>query len=384
MACSIAPVAFGADSKAVFVPLPASAPVAPDRLWENNPAVLPLGGLWEFQFAHGMVVDGAFVIPTQTASKVTTSSEEYPCGLWFYAGKRGWRAARFSKFPQWWQINLGAEQDVSGLNLHFEDPTYVYRIRVEGSSDGKKWNLLADSQQADVRDGPAALTPGRSRYLRVTFNDAKDAKGGTQSAALNVATVMVARDGAEVHWKPVMSVGDDAFASPTFDASKWASMPVPGNWEVEGFSRPTYNHPDDAAGLYRRWVDVPATFAGKRVLWHFDGVSFGAELWVNGKKAGYHAGSFNAWSVDVTHLVKPGQRNLLALRVSKMTDESKFDSGDFWALGGIQRPTQLIALPMPHVEDVRLVTRLDATYTNATLDASVTVRGAPGKKIAVI
>lgn len=383
VAFNVAPAAFGAYSQAVFVPLPASAPVAPDRLWQNNSAVLPLGGRWAFQLTHGSVVNGAFVLPTQTASMVTTSSQEQPCGLWFYAGKRGWRAARFSKFPQWWQIDLGAEQEVRGIDLRFEDPTYVYRIRVEGSCDGKKWNPLADNRQSNVHDGPVALTAGRSRYLRVTFHDAKDAKGVTQCAALQAATVMVLCDGAVAPWKPVMSVGDDTFATPAFDDAKWASMPVPGNWEVEGFSKPTYNNPDNAAGLYRRWIEVPASFAGKRVLWHFDGVSFGAELWVNGQKAGYHAGSFNAWFVDVTHLVKPGQRNLLALRVSKQTDENKFDNGDFWALGGIQRPTHLIALPLQHVEDVRLVTRLDAAYTNATLDAAVTVHGTPGQKVTV-
>lgn len=383
-----ATAALAGDYGSVFVPLPGSAPVPPEQLWESNPAVLSLGGRWEFQLTHGMLVDGTFVLPTQTASKVTTSGffRQEP-GFWFYPGKRGWRAADVGKapqkFPQWWQIDLGVEEEVKAINLRFEDPAFVYRIFVEGSLDGKKWNRLADLRQSDVRDGPVALTPARSRYLRVTFTDAKNAEGKPQSGVLSSATVMVTRDGAEVPWKPAIPPSDDGFASPSFDASKWASMPVPGNWEVEGFSKPTYFLPDDAVGLYRRWIEVPASFAGKRVLWHFDGVSCGAELWVNGKKAGCHNGSFNSWFVDVSDLVKPGERNLLALRVSKQADETKFDSGDFWALGGIQREPHLIALPKQYVEDMRLVTPLDATYTNATLDALVTVRGTPGQKVTV-
>jgi beta-galactosidase len=384
-ACGIT-AAFGGEYGSVFVPLPSSVPMSPELLWKNNPAVLSLSGRWEFKLIHGMLVDGTFVLPTETTSLVTTSSylRQAP-GIWFYPKKRGWRAseAKFSKFPQWWQINLGAEQEVKGLNLQFEDPSFVYRILVEGSLDGKKWNPLADLRQSDVRDGSVALTPASSRYLRITFTDAKNDKGVTQGAVLNSVTVMVMRDGAEVSWKPEFPQSDDGFAAPSFDASKWASMPVPGNWEVEGFSKPTYHLPDDAAGLYRRWIEVPASFANKRVLWHFDGVSFGAELWVNGKKAGWHVGSFNAWYVDITDLVKPGQRNLLALRVCKSTDESRFDSGDFWALGGIQRETHLIALPKQHVEDIRLVTPLSDIYTNATLDASVTLRGIPKQKITI-
>ena len=67
------------------------------------------------------------------------------------------------------------------------------------------------------------------------------------------------------------------------------TSPSPANWEVEGFSIPTYqeragNQSDDI-GLYRRWVEVPASFAGQRVLWHFDGVYDGAEVFVNGQRA---------------------------------------------------------------------------------------------------
>ena len=46
----------------------------------------------------------------------------------------------------------------------------------------------------------------------------------------------------------------------------------------------THRQPSDDIGLYRRWVDVPASFAGQRVLWHFDGVYDGAEVFVNGQR----------------------------------------------------------------------------------------------------
>ena len=78
------------------------------------------------------------------------------------------------------------------------------------------------------------------------------------------------------------------FATPDASDADWKNIPVPANWEIEGFSIPTYqertgNQSDDI-GLYRRWVDVPASFAGQRVLWHFDGAYDGAEVFVNGQR----------------------------------------------------------------------------------------------------
>jgi hypothetical protein len=116
------------------------------------------------------------------------------------------------------------------------------------------------------------------------------------------------------------------------------NAPVPANWEIEGFSRPTFqergNNASDDIGLYRRWVEVPAKFSGQQVLWHFDGIYDGAEVFVNGQRVGYHESGFTAFDVDVTRALNPGQRNLFAVRVYKKTPSGNLDKGDFWCLGG--------------------------------------------------
>jgi beta-galactosidase len=172
------------------------------------------------------------------------------------------------------------------------------------------------------------------------------------------------------------------FAAPAASDADWKDIPVPANWEVEGFSIPTYqertgNQSEDI-GLYRRWVQVPASFAGQRVLWHFDGVYDGAEVFVNGQRAGYHESGFTAFDIDVTSALKPGQRNLMAVRVYKKTASGSLDKGDFWCLGGIYRENYLLALPPLHVDDVTVVTDLDAQYKDATLKSTVRVAGAAG------
>ena len=172
------------------------------------------------------------------------------------------------------------------------------------------------------------------------------------------------------------------FAATTADDADWKTIPVPANWEVEGFSIPTYQERfgniSDDIGLYRRWVDVPASFAGQRVFWHFDAVYDGAEIFVNGRRCGYHESGFTAFDIDVTATLKPGEKNLFAIRVYKKTSSGNLDKGDFWCLGGIPRETYLVALPPLYVDDVTVVTELDANYKDAALKSTVRVTGPAG------
>ena len=171
------------------------------------------------------------------------------------------------------------------------------------------------------------------------------------------------------------------FAKTDSSDADWKNIPVPANWEVEGFSIPTYQQRPVTShdiGLYRRWVDIPANFAGQTVLWHFDAAYDGAEVFVNGQRCGYHESGFTAFDIDVTKAIKAGQRNLMAVRLYKDTSSASLDHGDFWCLGGISRETYLAALPPLHVDDVTVVTDLDAQYKDATLKSTVRVSGAAG------
>jgi beta-galactosidase len=172
------------------------------------------------------------------------------------------------------------------------------------------------------------------------------------------------------------------FASPDASDAGWSNIPVPANWEIEGFSMLRYKdrlgNVSDDIGLYRRLVDIPAAYAGQRVLWHFDGVYNGAEVFVNGQRVGYHESGFTAFDMDVTEAIKPGRRNLFAVRVYKKTPSSNLDKGCYWCLGGIYRETYLVALPQLRVDDLTVVTDLDAQYKDAALKSTVRVAGPAG------
>jgi beta-galactosidase/beta-glucuronidase len=228
------------------------------------------------------------------------------------------------------------------------------------------------------RDAPMALDrlrPGNSNVLAMTGNWRFKLEHGTSPAVKGELPADAA-----VPDFATSAISDGA-------SSGWTNIPVPANWECEGFSQLTYQDrnstPADDIGLYRRMVDVPAAFAGQTVLWHFDGAFDGSEVFVNGQRVGYHESGFTAFDMDVTQALKPGQINLFAVRVYKKTSTSNLEHGSFWCLGGIFRETYLVALPKLHVDDVTVVTDLDAQYKDATLKSAVRVVGPAGAHFVV-
>ena len=135
--------------------------------------------------------------------------------------------------------------------------------------------------------------------------------------------------------------------------------------------------------MYRRTIEVPASWANRRVYWHFDGALDGAEIWVNGQKAGYHESGYTAFQVDVTDFIRAGQTNSLAVRVSKKTPSFDADTGDYQTMGGIYRDTSLMCVPQTHVSDITVTTPLAANYRDATLQAQVQVLGTAGQTVSL-
>lgn len=152
------------------------------------------------------------------------------------------------------------------------------------------------------------------------------------------------------------------------EGKEWVNLKVPGNWEMAGLSPATYNQPDSASGFYRLWFEVPKAWTGRKVRLNFDGVQNGAEFWLNGKpvvveepswgRDNYHESGWTAFQVELTPQVKFGQKNLLAVRVTKKTRSVDLDSGDYFFLGGIHRTVTLFSVPRTHLADVTVQTRL--------------------------
>lgn len=186
-----------------------------------------------------------------------------------------------------------------------------------------------------------------------------------------------------------------AFYKTDFDDAAWKDFPVPANWELHGYGLPIYvNQPYEFAGhakrggqlnppydipadnnpvgSYRKKITVPQSWNGRQVFIHLGAVKSAFFIWVNGEKVGYSEDSKLAAEFDITRWVKPGE-NLIALQVYRWSDASYLECQDMWRISGIERDVYLYATPRLDLRDCKIITGLDDTYTNGSLQVQASI-----------
>ena len=215
------------------------------------------------------------------------------------------------------------------------------------------------------------------------------------------------------HLAPSVAAVPEGFWTDGFDASSWADILVPGNWEVQGFGKPIYTNlvypfhlnTDDACiqkpsltgaavsdvlrmnppfvpeanptGCYVRRFSLPADFAGKSVFLQFGGVESAFYVWVNGRCVGFSKDSKLAAEFDVTAFIRPGE-NTLAVQVMRWSDGTWVEDQDYWYLSGIFRSVRLIAKPSIHIRDWFVRATPDAGGPGGRCKVDVNLKQLPG------
>lgn len=183
------------------------------------------------------------------------------------------------------------------------------------------------------------------------------------------------------------------FYKTDLDDSKWNNIQMPGNWEMLGYGQPEYVNvgfgwrghfdqqppavptKDNHVGSYRREINIPANWNGKRVIAHFGSVTSNIYLYVNGKFAGYAEDSKVAAEFDITPFLKKG-KNLIAFQTFRWCDGSWCEDQDFWRLSGPARENYLYARSKDHrLLDVRVETELKNNYKDGYLNITAKVQG---------
>lgn len=106
---------------------------------------------------------------------------------------------------------------------------------------------------------------------------------------------------------------------------------------------------------YRRHLQVPKKWAGKRLHIEFGAVMMAAAVYVNGKLAVRHRGGYTPFTVDITDLVEHGADNLIAVQVDSRERKDIPPCGgsiDYLTYGGIYRDVQLHVLEPVYIADV--------------------------------
>jgi beta-galactosidase len=160
-------------------------------------------------------------------------------------------------------------------------------------------------------------------------------------------------------WRFRLGAAPAEVIQPGFDDRAWQRVSVPHTWNKVGnygLSRRADAEMTRGVGWYRLGFQAPLAMAGKRFFLQFDAASIVAEVWLNGKRLGTHAGAFSRFRFDASAAIRPGG-NVLVVKA----DNSKPDpdspthfvvpvSGDFFMYGGLYRPVSLIVTGDAHVD----------------------------------
>ncbi|MGZ4816583.1 MAG: glycosyl hydrolase 2 galactose-binding domain-containing protein, partial [Terriglobales bacterium] len=128
---------------------------------------------------------------------------------------------------------------------------------------------------------------------------------------------------------PKVTADGKAISEPGFSAKDWWAATVPGTVLTTMIDRGVYPDPDYGLNnlaipeslnkqdyWYRNEFKAPKTVPGQKLTLTFQGINYKATVWLNGQSLGTITGAFIRGVFDVTNVLKPGQTNVLAVRIS--------------------------------------------------------------------
>lgn len=176
---------------------------------------------------------------------------------------------------------------------------------------------------------------------------------------------------------------------PSVNTSSWDDITVPGNWEVQGHGVAIYtNHgyefkprnpqppllPEaNPVGVYRRDIEIPASWDNRDIYLHIGGAKSALYVYLNGKEVGYSEDSKNPAEFLINKYLQPG-KNVLTLKIFRWSTGSYLECQDFWRMSGIERDVFLWSQPKASIQDFRVVSTLDDTYTNGIFKLAVDLK----------
>jgi beta-galactosidase/beta-glucuronidase len=110
---------------------------------------------------------------------------------------------------------------------------------------------------------------------------------------------------------------------------------------------------------YRRQITIPKDWDGQRVLLHFDAVACQAAVFVNGRPVGSHEGSWEAFEIDITDVLKSGDNELI-VGVRDEHDglhscgKGALDQGDYTFTSGIWQTVWMEPVAAAHIAELQI------------------------------
>ena len=129
---------------------------------------------------------------------------------------------------------------------------------------------------------------------------------------------------------------------------------------------------------YRRVIEAEKAWEGKKILLTIDGAAHDSEVFLNGEKVGEHHCGYTAFTMDISGVLRYGEKNILVVKVDSREDLNIPPFGyviDYMTYGGIYRDVYLDIKNKDYIEDIFIRTNIgQMDDQNAELISEVTVQ----------
>lgn len=106
---------------------------------------------------------------------------------------------------------------------------------------------------------------------------------------------------------------------------------------------------------------------------HLAGAKSGVYVYINGKEVGYSEDSKNPAEFLINDFVKQG-KNTLVIKIFRWSTGSYLECQDFWRMSGIERDVYLWSQPKAGIQDFRVISTLDDSYTNGEFNLAIDLK----------
>lgn len=160
-------------------------------------------------------------------------------------------------------------------------------------------------------------------------------------------------------------------AQPQYNDADWEPIGLPHSFSIPYFlSKDFYV----GYGWYRKHLQLGKKDLSKRLFLEFDGVFQEAEVYVNGRLAGSHAGGYTGFSIDFTPYAMEGD-NVIAVRVNNLWQATLAPrGGEHVFSGGIYRNVRLVKKHPVHLDWYGTAVTTPTLEKNAGKSSSVRVK----------
>jgi beta-galactosidase/beta-glucuronidase len=258
--------------------------------------------------------------------------------------KSAWMSAGIGE--EWIYVDLGASSSFDKIKLFWINKAEKGSIQV--SPDAKTWSDIASLPGNEgLVDTISLQKAAEGRFVRILMTKPLKnekyvlseleiyGKGGLlplpkQNPPVTGNRMNLAGGNWMIQRASEVNGTGEQLSQTDFAVRNWITATVPGTvlvsyWNAGALPNPNFGDNQlmisesffNSDFWYRDEFEVPSNFKGEKMFLNFDGINWKAEVFVNGKKTGGINGAFIRGIFDVSDLIKPGQKNAIAVLIKK-------------------------------------------------------------------